>query len=176
MYASNKTQEQSPWWAGIAQFIDRRLEQAPASIGKMFKSWQRNLMLLDDNPQLAYQQQIKSQPQPFPWLQYGIPQAESQSYLKQKQPFADYFYCPSQGIEQPDLTRINGVENTLYQTTYQTQKYSFYQASKPLKAQETFGYGNHKLTQYEQPKTRIKAPAYSKPIETVFYEPKHNYN
>ena len=176
MYASNKTQERSPWWAGIARFIDQRLEQAPSFIGKMFKNWQRNLMLASDNPQLPYQQPIKSQPQPFPWLQYGVPQAESQPYLKQKQPFGDYFYRPSQGIEQPDLTRINGVKNTLYQTTYQTRKYSFYQTSKPSKAQEMFEYGNNNSTQYEQPITRIKASAYSQPIETVFYEPKHNYN
>ena len=174
MYASNKTQERYPWWAAIARFIDL----SNTFIGKMFKNWQRNLMLADENPQLAYQQPIKSQPQPFPWLQYNrIPQAESQPYLKQKQPVGDYFYRPSQGIEQPNLTRINGVENTLYQTTYQTQKYSLYQASKPSKAQEMFGYGNNNSTQlYEQPKTRTKALAYSQPIETVFYEPKHNHN
>jgi hypothetical protein len=177
MYASNKTQERSPWWAGIARFIDQRSDTFIGKmLKKMFDKWQRNLMLLDDNPQLAYQQPIKSQPQPVPWLQYEIPQAEPQPYLKQKQPFEDYFYRPSQGIEQPDLTRINGVENTLYQTTYQTQKYSFYQASKPSKAQKIFGYGNNNSTQYEQPKSRTKALAYSQPIETVFYEPKHNDN
>ena len=177
MYASNKTQERSPWWAGIARFVDSSDTFLGKVFKKMFDKWQRNLMLLDDNPQLAYQQPIKSQPQPSPWLQYRIPQAEPQPCLKQKQPFEDYFYRPSQGIEQPDLTRINGVENTLYQTTYQTQKYSFYQASKPSKAQEMFGYGNNNSTQlYEQPKTRTKALAYSQPIETVFYEPKHNYN
>lgn len=178
MYASNKTQEQSSWWTGIARFIDQRSDTFIGKMfGKMFKNWQRNLMLLDDNPQLPYQQPIKSQPQPFPWLQYERPQAESQPYLKQKQPFGDYFYRPSQGIEQPDLTRINGVENTLYQTTYQTQKYSLYQTSKPSKAQEMFGYGNNNSKQlYEQPRTRTKALAYSQPIETLFYEPKHNCN
>ena len=178
MYASNKTQEQSSWWTGIAQFIDQRSDTSIGKmIGKMFKNWQQNLTLLDDNPQLPYQQPIKSQPQPFPWLQYERPQAESQPCLKQKQPFGDYFYRPSQGIEQPDLTRINGVENTLYQTTYQTQKYSLYQTSKPSKAQEMFGYGNNNLKQlYEQPRTRTKALAYSQPIETLFYEPKHNCN
>ena len=191
MQASNKTQERSSWWAFPARFIDQRSEQAPSSYGgvisdlsntfigklfdKVFDNWQRNLMLANDNPQLAYQQPIKSQPQPFSWLQYEIPQAESQPYLKQKQPFEDYFYRPSQGIEQPDLTRINGVENTLYQTTYKTQKYTLYQASKPSKDREMFGYGNNK-TQYEQPKTRTKALAYSQPPETVFYEPKHNHN
>lgn len=182
MNASNKTQERSPWWSGIARFIDQRSDTFIGKMfGKVFKNWQRNLMLVSDNPQLPYQQPIKSQPQPFPWLQYEIPQAESQPYLKQKQPFRDHFYRPSQGIEQPDLTRINGVENTLYQTiyrqtTYQTQKYSLYQACKPSKAQEMFGYGNNDLRQYEQPKTRIEASAYSQPIETVFYEPKHNYD
>ena len=178
MYASNKTQEQSSWWTGIAQFIDQRSDTLIGKmIGKMFKNWQQNLTLLDDNPQLPYQQPIKSQPQPFPWLQYERPQAESQPCLKQKQSFGDYFYRPSQGIEQPDLTRINGVENTLYQTTYQTQKYSLYQTTKPSKAQEMFGYGNNNSKQlYEQPRTRTKALAYSQPIETLFYEPKHNCN
>ncbi|VEP18251.1 Chlorophyll a/b binding light-harvesting protein [Hyella patelloides LEGE 07179] len=146
-------------------------------ISKVLKNWQQNMMLVSNNPQLAYQQPIKSQPQPFPLLQYGMPQAESQPYLKQKQPFDDYFYRPSQGIEQPTLTTINGVENTLYQTTYQTQKYSFYQSSKQSKAKAMFGYGSNSSAQlYEQPKTRTKASAYSQPIETVFYEPKHNRN
>ena len=177
MNASNKTQERSPWWSRIARFIDQRSDTFIGKMfGKMFEKWQRNLMLVSENPQLPYQQPIKSQPQPFPWLQYEIPQAESQPYLKQKQPFGDYFYRPSQGIEKPDLIRINGVENTLYQTTYQTRKYSLYQAPKPSKAQEMFGYGNNNSTQYEQPKTRTKALAYSQPIKTVFYESKHDYN
>ena len=88
MNVSNKTQEQSPWWAKIARFIGLSNNTL---LGKMFDNWQRNLMLASDNPQLPYQQPIKSQPQPFPWLQYGIPPAESQPYLKQKQPFGDYF-------------------------------------------------------------------------------------
>jgi len=173
MQASNETQERSPWWAGIARFIN----SSDTFIGKLVKNWQRNIALAGDNPQLPYQQPIKSQPQAFPWLQYGLPQAESQPYLKQKQSSGDYFYRPSQGIEQPDLTSINGVENTLYQTTYKTQKYSFYQASKPSKDWEMFGYGNNNLRQlYEQPKTRTKALAYSQPIETVLYEPKQDCN
>ncbi len=146
-------------------------------ISKVLKNWQQNLLLTGNNPQLAYQQPRQSQPQPFPLLQYGIPQAPAQPYLKQKQPFEDYFYCLSQGIKQPNLTTINGVENTLYQTTYQTQKYSFYQASKQPKAKEMFGYGSNSSKQlYEQPKTGTKASAYSQPIATVFYEPKNNCN
>lgn len=134
-------------------------------------------MLASDNPQLAYQQPRQSQPQTFPLLQYGMPQAEPQPYLKQKQPFDDYFYRPSRGIEQPDLTTIDGIENTLYQTTYQTRKYSFYQSPKQSKAKEMFGYGSNSSTQlYEQPRTRTKASPYSQRIETVFYEPKHNRN
>ncbi len=146
-------------------------------ISKVLKNWQQNLLLTGNNPQLAYQQPRQSQPQPFPLLQYGIPQAPAQPYLKQKQPFEDYFYCLSQGIKQPNLTTINGVENTLYQTTYQTQKYSFYQASKQPKAKGMFGYGSNSSTQlYEPPKTGTKASTYSQPIATVFYEPKNNCN
>ena len=145
--------------------------------GKVLKNWQQNLLLAGDNPQLGYQQPRKSQPKSFPLLQYGIPQTEPQLYLKRKQPFEDYCYHLSQGIEKPNLTTINGVENTLYQTTYKTQKYSFYQASKQSQTKEMFGYGSNGSTQlYEQPKTRTKALAYSQPIETVFYEPKNNCN
>ncbi|MGF1540506.1 MAG: chlorophyll a/b binding light-harvesting protein [Pleurocapsa sp.] len=139
-------------------------------ISKMLNNWQQNLILAGDNPQLAYQRPRQSQPQLFPLLQYGIPQGSPQPCLKQKQSFEDYFYRPSQGIEQPDLTTINGVENTLYQTTYKTQKYSFYQSPKPSKAKTMFGYGSNSSTQlYEQPKTRTKVSAYSQPLETVFY-------
>lgn len=146
-------------------------------ISKVIKNRLQNLISARENPQLAYQQPKQSQPQPFPLLQYGMPQAEPQPYLKQEQPFGEYFYRQSQGIEEPSLTTINGVENTLYQTTYQTRKYSFYQSPKQSNAKAMFGYGSNGSTQlYEQPKTKDKASAYSQPIETVFYQTKHNRN
>lgn len=139
-------------------------------INKMFKKWQQNRLLAGDSPQLAYQQPILSKPQSFPLLQYGMPQAEVQPYLKQKKSFDDDYYSLPQGIERSDLTTIDGVKNTLYQTTYKTQKYSFYQTPKQPKAKEMFGYSSNNSTQlYEQSKTQTKASAYSQPMETVFY-------
>lgn len=142
-------------------------------IRSMLQNWQQNLTFAGENPQLVYQSPIKTQPQPFPLVQYGIPEAKPQPWLKQEQPFEDYVYCLSQGIKQPSLTSINGIEKTLYQTTYKAEKYSFYQSSRQSDAKEMFGYGNSSPQQlYEQPKTRTKASIYSQPIEQVFYEPK----
>ena len=140
----------------------------------VFKNWQQNLILGNENAQLVYQETWKSQAQSLPMVQYGMPQAEPQIWLKSKQPFEDYCYRPSQGIKQPSVETINGVKNTLYQTTYKTQKYSFYQSPKQSKAKEMFGYGSNGSTQlYEQPKTRTKV---LQPIETMFYQPKHHRN
>ena len=144
-------------------------------ISSMFQNWQQNLTSASENPQLAYQSPIKTEPQPFPLVQYGIPEAKSQPWLKQEQPFEDYVYCLSQGIEKPSLTSINGVEKTLYQTTYKTEKYSFYQSPKQADGENMFGYGNGGYKSlYEQPKTVANGSAYSQPIEKVFYEPKRN--
>ncbi len=146
-------------------------------ISKVIKNRLQNLISARENPQLGYQQPRQSQPQPFPLLQYGMPQGSPQPYLKQKQSFADYVYRPSQGIEEQSLTTINGVESTLYQTTYTTRKYSFYQSPKQSGAKEMFGYGSNSSTRlYEQPKTKAKGSAYSQPIETVFYQPKLDQN
>jgi len=138
-------------------------------------NWQQNLMLASDNPQLSYQSSEMFQSQSIPLLQYGLPQSKPQSWLRQEQSFGDYFYRPSQGIEQPSLLTINGVERTLYQTTYHLQKDRFYQFSN--QTESIVGFGSKGATElYEQPKTLSNISAYSQPIETVFYEPRRNGN
>ena len=142
-------------------------------ISSLIETWQQNMEFISDNPTLAYQYSGVSQPQSTSLLQYELPQANPQSWLKQEQPFEEYVYRPSQGIESPSLTTINGLEKTLYQTTYHPQKDTFYQSSQ--QADELFSYGSNGVTSlYEQPKTL--ASAYSKPLATVFYEPKRNNN
>ena len=146
-------------------------------ISSLVENWRQNLILTSDNPQLSYQSSGMSQPQSIPLLQYGLPQVNPQSWLKQEQSFEDYFYRPSQGIEQPSLLTINGVEKTLYQTTYHLQKETFYQFSNQADAEPMLGYGSKGLTDlYERPKTLSKMSAYFQPIETVFYEPKRDGN
>lgn len=143
-------------------------------ISSLFQNWQQNLTVAGGNPQLVYQNPSKTQPQPFPIVQYGIPEAKPQPWLKQEQPFDDYCYRLAQGIKQPSLTEINGIKNTLYQTTYKTEKYSFYQSPKQSDTKEMFGYGSSAKQLYEQPKTRAKESVYDQPITNVLYEPKQN--
>ena len=115
-----------------------------------------------------------SQAQSPGFLQYGLPQAEPQPWLKQEQPFDDYCYRQSQGIEAPSLKTINGIEKTLYQTTYHPQKDMFYQSAKQADTKTMFGYGSKSLAGlYGTPKTLAKKiPAYAQPIDTLVYEPK----
>ncbi|ELS00903.1 chlorophyll a/b binding light-harvesting protein [Xenococcus sp. PCC 7305] len=145
-------------------------------ISSLFKNWRQNLTFAGENPQLAYQNPNEIQPQPFPLVQYGIPEAKPQPWLKQEQPFDDYCYRLAQGIKQPSLTEINGIKNTLYQTTYKTEKYSFYQSPKKPDTKEMFGYGGRAQQLYEQPKTLAKASVYDQPITNVLYKPKQNFS
>lgn len=146
-------------------------------INSLVENWRRNLILAQDNPTLAYQFAGVEQSQSWVSLQYERPQVDPQPLLKQKQPFEDYFYRPSQGIEKPSLTSINGVENTLYQTTYHSHKDRFYQSPKQAEAEGTFGYGNgYSKWLYELPRNLEKSSAYAQSIDSVFYEPQHRYS
>jgi hypothetical protein len=147
-------------------------------IRSLLENWRQNWEFATDNPILMYQNPTQVKPQPWSFAQYEVPQAKFKPWLKQEQPFEDYIYRPSQGIEQTSLADINGVEKTLYQTTYHSQKDVFYQSSKQDKGEteELFGYSrDYANWLYELPRNMAKAAEYSKPIETVFYEPKHNY-
>lgn len=147
-------------------------------ISNLFENWQQNLAFASDNPTLTYQYAGLDQPAATQAdLQYGRPQADPQPWLQYKQPFEDYAYRPSQGITSPDLTEIDGVEGTLYQTAFHPQKETFYQSPQPDSTQgETlFGYGNsYAQWLYELPRNLEKATVNKEPIKTIFYEPQKN--
>ena len=143
-------------------------------IGSLLDNWRQNLIDASDNPSLVYQYPswFQLNPQPQTTLQYGRPQSPSQPWLKQEQSFGDYDYRQSQGIASSGLAQINGVEKTLYQTTYQPQQDTFYQAARKVQTDDLFGYGDrYTRWLYELPRTLEKASAYTQPIEAVFYEP-----
>ncbi|MGB3292796.1 MAG: chlorophyll a/b binding light-harvesting protein [Phormidesmis sp.] len=145
-------------------------------ISSMLKNWQQNQITASGNPKLAYQYSEQLQPRSAATLGYRMPEAEAQPYLRTEKDDEDYLYQPVQGISRSDLSTINGVEKTLYQTTYQPQKDTFYQSSKQDKSKfdTLFGYGQSYLERlYESSENSVTKPsAYSQPIETVFYEPK----
>ncbi len=146
-------------------------------INSLVENWRQNLMEIQDNPTLTYQFSGLSQPQSWLSLQYERPEADPQPVLKREQPFEDYVYRPSQGIETPSLTTKNGVEKTLYQTTYHGHKDMFYQSPKRAEAESMFGYGNsYAKWLYELPKNLEKASGYTQPIEDVFYEPQQSFH
>lgn len=146
------------------------------NISNLLENWRRNQIASNENPTLAYQHSELLQPRSAVALGYGMPEAETQPQFKAKQPDEDYFYQPIQGMTRTDLTTINGVEKTLYQTAYQFQKDTFYQSSKQDKSEtETlFGYGKkYSERLYERPENLAAKPsAYSQPPETIVYEPK----
>lgn len=145
-------------------------------INSVLENWRRNRIVASENPALAYQSLKQMQPQAISALEYGMPEAEAKPSFNTERQNEDYFYQPIQGISRSDLTTINGVENTLYQTTYQSQKDTFYQPSNQdnPEAEPLFGYSRNTLERlYEKPKKLAAKPsAYSQSIDTVFYEPK----
>ncbi|WP_121971583.1 chlorophyll a/b binding light-harvesting protein [Leptolyngbya sp. BC1307] len=144
-------------------------------ISSVLENWKQNQIAASDNPTLAYQHSELLQPRSAAALRYGIPEAKAKPWFKIEQPDEDHFYRPVQRISRPDLTAINGLEKTLYQTTYQFRKNTFYQSAKRDKSEvkALFGYANASERLYEQPEKLVTKPsAYSQPIETVVYEPK----
>ncbi len=158
-------------------FVQGGLWHFQRAIGFDFNSvietWRQNWLEASENPSLTYQFSGVPQARASVSLQYEVPQAEMQPLLKREQPFDEYVYRPSQGIEMPSLTEVNGVEQTLYQTTYHPHRDMFYQSPKRAETDVTFGYGDrYSQWLYELPRTLEKENiAYSKPIEDVFYEP-----
>ncbi|MBE7380401.1 MAG: chlorophyll a/b binding light-harvesting protein [Leptolyngbya sp. SIO1E4] len=142
------------------------------------QNWQQNIAEVSNNPTLIYQNPFRSEPQPLLAVKYEVPQVDPQPLLRQEQPFADYLYCRSQGIKQPNLTAINGVENTLYQTTYNTYKDTFYQVSTPVDMKSRFGYGARSLEEcYRQPsQTGIRQPNLTaiNGVENTLYQTTYN--
>ncbi|MGC1526403.1 MAG: chlorophyll a/b binding light-harvesting protein [Phormidesmis sp.] len=136
--------------------------------------WQQNKITASENPTLAYQSVGRLQPKYMSALRYGMPEAEPQ--LEREQDYDSAFYQPVKGISCSDLTAINGVENTLYQTTYQLQKDRFYQSPKQddSKSETLFGYSKtYSERLYETPEELATvSSAYAQPIDTIVYEPK----
>lgn len=148
-------------------------------LGSVLENWRQNSVFAQDNPTLVYRHATPVQAQPQWSVLYELPEANLPPWLRQEQPFEDYVYRPSQGIQRPSMRTINGVEKTLYQTTFHPQKETFYQSSESDRAQAVarFGYGNdYSKWLYELPRSLEKASAYSEPLDTVFYEPKYRSN
>lgn len=139
----------------------------------MIENWQRNLTFANENPTLIYQYAGVTHSDTWRSLQYERPESEPQPWLRQMQPFEDYFYRPSQGIERPSLANINGVKESLYQTTFHPQKDMFYQTPQPAQAERSFGVGNTYAKGLYEPPRRVRQKAvYNQPISTMFYEPR----
>lgn len=145
-------------------------------IRNLIAQWRRNLALANENPSLVYQTASMVQPNAAATVQYERPDAETQPWLKQEQPFEHYVYRQSQGIKPRHLTTINGIEKTLYQTTFHPQKETFYQSTSAKQGlDDLFGYGKRKSqTLYEPSKALTGMQHRFQPLETVFYEPKAN--
>jgi len=145
------------------------------NIGSLLEKWQHNLIAASENPTLAYQHSGSLQPTFNMALSYEVPETEAKPHSKVGQRNGDYLYQPVQ-TQRPDLTEVNGIEQTLYQTTYQLQKDEFYQSSKRDKSEvdALFGYGKRSLESlYDRPKASVAKPsAYARPAETTLYEPK----
>lgn len=146
-------------------------------IRQLLANWRQNLVEARASAPLAYQNLFQNEPQPLLDVQYEAPQAELQPLLKWEQPFDDYLYRQSHGIEPLSLTIRNGIEETLYQTTYHAEKDTFYQSPTLADAKTKFGYRAGSSTQfYEKPKTLAEVLNYPPPLDSVVYEPSHANN
>ncbi len=135
---------------------------------QMLQNWRENSIEAKDNPLLVYQDSVVNKPQPQLEVYYEVPQAKLEPLLKREQPFEDFFYRPSQGIEKPSLTTINGAPNTLYQTTFEPQKITFYQT--PVEENpSTFSDSVYKSV-YQQPKPSPKKTDFPSSVDPVFYQ------
>lgn len=144
-------------------------------IRQLTENWRQNLIEARNVAPLVYQQPLLNQPQTQAlWaFQYEAPEAEPQPTLKREQPFEDYVYQPSQGMQLPSLTTNNGVEKTLYQTIYQGDRDSFYQTPCRSDARTRFGYGAGASPGfYEQPRLLAEVLDYPQPLEDLVYEPR----
>ena len=138
-------------------------------ISSVVTNWQQGLAEFSDSPELVYQNPVHNEPQPRLDVQYGMPQAALPSLLRQEQSFGDYLYRQSQVIGQPDLTAINGMTNTLYQTEYHTKTMTFYQASAQEETPKTERNGDSLFGNLYGQAAARKAN-YPRPLTGVLYE------
>lgn len=145
-------------------------------LSKAFANWQQNITAVSDNPVLTYQNLVHPDPKPLLQVRYEAPQIEPLPLLAMEQAFTDFIYRPSQGLEQPSLATASGVRTTLYQTTYQPHKRTFYHPPESDKGKAMFGYGGRTpASLYEQPKRSQADRKYPTPIGAVVYEPSQNH-
>jgi chlorophyll a/b binding light-harvesting protein len=144
-------------------------------LSKTFANWQQNRAAASDNPVLAYQKPVQPQPQPLLQVQYEAPQLALPPLLTMEQAFEDYLYHPSQSLESRSLAAANGVETTLYQTTYQPRLQTFYQsaASKP---HQSFPGGRQPQRLYEPAQVPKNSLNYPNSRSAVVYGPSQSHN
>lgn len=132
-------------------------------VAGMFKSWQRSLQEATSS-QSVYQTQFQCQPQP----RFDVCYEPSPAEAKVLSPSGRdrYLYQLPRGVEAAPLTEINGVENTLYQTTYHPQRTIFYQASERSIPFKDFASGSN----YAPSKPKPEALDYPKSMPAVVYE------
>ncbi len=141
---------------------------------KLRERWQQNRMVTSENPAIAYQSTGKLQPQYKTVVAYALPETAAKSRFEVEQSDRDYIYRPIKRDSRSDLTTVNGLEKTLYQTNYQRQKDTFYQSvPSEFKDKNWFGYGRDSdKPLYERSRSLVDKPlAYTQPIETVVYGP-----
>ncbi|NJL45041.1 MAG: chlorophyll a/b binding light-harvesting protein [Leptolyngbyaceae cyanobacterium SM2_3_12] len=148
-------------------------------IQNLVNNWRQNLAEVKDNPDLVYQHWVHAEPQPDLQLQYETPQIQPPPLLKQEQPFADFLYRRSQGIESPGMKATNGVQKTLYQTTFHPDKSTLYQTSTPGKDGSKFSYGTQPpgpLYERPHPLNPNQRQSYPPSLAPVVYEPSQSHS
>lgn len=143
-------------------------------LADLFATWQQARLEASENPTLAYQKPVQNAPRPQLQVQYEAPDLEPQPLLAMEQSFETFLYRPSQGIATPDLTEINGVRTTLYQTAFHSRHYRFYQ---PAAKSTGFGYGRKSPGRlYEPSRTTPSDHTYPTPLPSVMYEPSQEHD
>ncbi|MEA5467677.1 chlorophyll a/b binding light-harvesting protein [Spirulina sp. 06S082] len=131
-------------------------------IATMFQSWQEDLWG-EGSSQSVYQRPFQCQPQFRPEVCYEPAFADAEALSPSSGD--GYVYQLPAVNDRSSLTEINGVKNSLYQTTYQPKRNIFYQASK----RSMFGYSASGKS-YAPAKPKPEDWDYPQSIPTVFYE------
>jgi len=144
-------------------------------VSRLFETWRQNIEVSSDNPSLVYQAQIQIHPHAWPELQYEVPQVESPFGRKRADSSEENLYRPCQGIKRTQIGTVNGIAQTLYQTTYQLQETKIYHPptyNREVGEDQLGDSRDYGKWLYELPRNMAKAFEYGQPLESVFYEPK----
>ncbi|TVP70298.1 MAG: chlorophyll a/b binding light-harvesting protein [Leptolyngbya sp. LCM1.Bin17] len=144
-------------------------------LNTLWDTWRQARLEANENPTLAYQKPVHNTPRPQLQVQYEAPDLEPQPLLAMEQSFQDFLYRPSQGVTASDLTQVDGVQTTLYQTEFHPRHYRFYQPAAKAATAE-FGYGGKRSLGrlYEPPKAPPEHRSYPPPLSAVMYELSHS--